>query len=103
MLKQLGEFLRISRTVMKAKITYRNHPGNRTILWSNHPLVYFLPPIPGLTRGNNYTFNKKYEGEQIRDNITGASANHPNSVQTDRMGYCGLRNCLSSNAISPYR
>ncbi|PBK99821.1 cytochrome P450 [Armillaria gallica] len=38
-----------------------NHPGHRTIFWSNHPLVYFLPPIPGLTRGTNYFFNKKYE------------------------------------------
>ncbi|KAK0239242.1 cytochrome P450 [Armillaria nabsnona] len=56
-----------------------NHPGNRTIFWSNHPLVYFLPPIPGWTRGSNDFFNKKYEGEQIRDNITGASANHPDT------------------------
>ncbi|KAK0188569.1 cytochrome P450 [Armillaria mellea] len=57
-----------------------NHAGNRTIFWSDHPLVYFLPPIPGLTSGTNYFFNKKYEGEQSRDaNTAEASANHHNT------------------------
>ncbi|KAG7445093.1 cytochrome P450 [Guyanagaster necrorhizus] len=37
-----------------------NHPGNRTILWHNHLLAHFLPPIRGLTSGTNYVFNKKY-------------------------------------------
>ncbi|KAK0239244.1 hypothetical protein EDD85DRAFT_829553 [Armillaria nabsnona] len=47
LLRQLGEFLRISRIVMKARITYRNHPGTRTILWTNHLLKpsFFGMPI----------------------------------------------------------
>ncbi|PBK85291.1 cytochrome P450 [Armillaria gallica] len=45
-----------------------NHPGYRTILWYRQPLSYLLPPIPGLTGGTNFVFNKKYEGEQIHIN-----------------------------------
>ncbi|PBK69146.1 cytochrome P450 [Armillaria solidipes] len=85
-------------------MTYRNHPGNRTILWTNHLLTYLLPPIPGLTCGSNYFFDKKYEGEQIRGvNVAEASVNHPNSVQTDRMGHCSLRNSLSSKHLTSAR
>ncbi|PBK63872.1 614/534 cytochrome P450 [Armillaria solidipes] len=38
-----------------------NHTGYRTILWYRQPLSYLLPPIPGLTSGTNFVFNKKYE------------------------------------------
>lgn len=38
-----------------------NHPGYRTILWYRQPLSYLLPPIPGLTSGTNFVFNKKCE------------------------------------------
>ncbi|KAK0438003.1 hypothetical protein EV421DRAFT_981215 [Armillaria borealis] len=38
-----------------------NHPGNRTILWTNHLLTYLLPPISGLTCDSSYFFDKKYE------------------------------------------
>ncbi|KAK0479259.1 cytochrome P450 [Armillaria novae-zelandiae] len=38
-----------------------NHPGYRMVLWYRQPLSYLLPPIPGLTSGTNFVFNKKYE------------------------------------------
>ncbi|KAK0463297.1 cytochrome P450 [Armillaria novae-zelandiae] len=46
-----------------------NHPGYRTVFWYRQPLSYLLPPIPGLTSGTNFVFNKKYEGWQIHINI----------------------------------
>ncbi|KAK0466887.1 cytochrome P450 [Desarmillaria tabescens] len=38
-----------------------NHLGYHTILYHEYILSHFLPPIPGLTSGANYIFNKKYE------------------------------------------
>lgn len=82
------------KTVAKPWKPCRNHPGYRTILWYRQPLSYLLPPIPGLTGGTNFVFNKKYEGKKICIDVIQASTDHPPSVQTDRVGHCRLCNSI---------
>ncbi|SJL04160.1 uncharacterized protein ARMOST_07520 [Armillaria ostoyae] len=78
-----------------------NHPGNRTILWTDHLLTYLLPPIPGLTCGSNYFFDKKYEGEQIRGvNVAEASVNHPNTRSYFLIADPALTKHISSARVS---